>query len=90
MEASELSSNERPGRSGWDSLIICSVKYSISKAATTTATAAAAEDRANHFEYALAWWEAGWEAERSIMLRGLDLADSLETMRDFRLDSEYY
>ena len=54
MEASELSSNERPGRSGWDSLIICSVKYSISKAATTTATAAAAEDRANHFEYALA------------------------------------
>ena len=56
MEASELSSNERPGRSGWDSLIICSVQYSISKAATTatTATAAAAEDRANHFEYALA------------------------------------
>lgn len=28
--------------------------------------------------------------ERSIMLRGLGLADSLETIRDFRLDLEYY
>jgi len=49
MEVSKLPSNERWGRWGWLSLMICPVKYSIWKATTTTA-----EDWANRFESALA------------------------------------